>query len=1172
MRKRSLFLVVSLIVVLILSITLITYLVKTDGVEGSLSPSQEEANIMLVDSSDSEDYPSSSGGGTSGFGPSAGTCDDNDGDGYGVCPNCGTANGCLYEGNDCSDDPARKGVNIFPGNDNNYCDCDASTGLGAAMGWPSEGGICDDGIDNDCNLQIDCGDNSCVNNPVCTGTICGNAKIEIDEECDDGNIINSDGCSSSCKLEPGRTCLGSPSVCYWLGQEEIDVVYDNRRPLVITGDEEIVYDWSSDRCEYESVADLAMYPWKDNEGRIHFILPNSAGSYQMVGTDFSNLELQCQSPVSVSHGNPDPAMYDSHEWMGGKWFDSETGIIHALVHNEYHAREYPTSGCVSISGLDCNWWTVNYAYSNDGGLTFEHDPAPNQFVYAPPYQFDPNAGRDVVGIDSQTNIIFLDGWYYTLLSLIGPYRDIPSGSKVSIMRTNDLSDPSSWRAWDGEYFSIEPNNPYTNPIANPIIPKAFNKVEALPTSISDNRYLEKYLLSMLKYNLQLYNPFIGRFEENNVAALSLSDDLINWDYNIPYRFSSKLYTQDLLYPSIIDHGSSSQNFETSTQTPYLYFVRWYNFWLLNRDVMRIPMKILKTEDYSLTLSNAGFDYFGITRYNHPVVGNDYLELIGVNTNGINYFDKISNGGLVFEINSERVGIIGDDTEIILNEKREINEYYTFSNSEDYNEFILTGGVNGGINRQSDFFDKPFIISGGIGLVPDNIEPSIEGTSISSTSSSVNDNLICTAQGSNDPNSDLITNSYSFKVKNNGEQKFYPFETMIHSFDVLENIPPIIGLPSDKIIDISGTGNDITYNLGVSTVPVQGIYGNAALFNGNNFLFIKDPKDLELGGSKTIEFWIKTTQETPGIVISYDDPSDESSFFYYVYYSVNGNIFLYFSYDDVTEYIVNAGLVNDDNWHHVAFVLDKNNNKIKSYLDGSLVQDKSWPTSADDVIPFTSLSYFTIGGSLKHPSSTLNGALDELRIYSYALPDNMILAHYNLEYNNVTSDMTLENQEWKCSATPDDGKIYGKEKESNSLVITCSTCSGSNSSSSSSGSSSSGGGSSSGGTVTYQCSDGVDNDGDLLIDYPNDSGCSSATDNTELSGGGLGSNLTNGTDGDGNVSGDETPIINKPNSVMKTIIFWTVVVALGVGAIVWVIKILKYLGIHKKLVSLSKINP
>jgi hypothetical protein len=36
-----------------------------------------------------------------------------------------------------------------------------------------------------------------------------------------------------------------------------------------------------------------------------------------------------------------------------------------------------------------------------------------------------------------------------------------------------------------------------------------------------------------------------------------------------------------------------------------------------------------------------------------------------------------------------------------------------------------------------------------------------------------------------------------------------------------------------------------------------------------------------------------------------------------------------------------------------------------------------------------------------------------------------------------------------------------------------------------------------GGPTYQCSDGIDNDGDKKIDYPADPGCSSPTDNNEF---------------------------------------------------------------------------
>lgn len=43
--------------------------------------------------------------------------------------------------------------------------------------------------------------------------ICGNGIIEEGEECDDGNLMDGDGCSPECKVEPGWSCSGEPSVC-----------------------------------------------------------------------------------------------------------------------------------------------------------------------------------------------------------------------------------------------------------------------------------------------------------------------------------------------------------------------------------------------------------------------------------------------------------------------------------------------------------------------------------------------------------------------------------------------------------------------------------------------------------------------------------------------------------------------------------------------------------------------------------------------------------------------------------------------------------------------------------------------------------------------------------------------------------------------------------------------
>ena len=43
---------------------------------------------------------------------------------------------------------------------------------------------------------------------------CGDGIVQAGEQCDDGNVVNGDGCSSTCQIQTGFTCVGTPSVCY----------------------------------------------------------------------------------------------------------------------------------------------------------------------------------------------------------------------------------------------------------------------------------------------------------------------------------------------------------------------------------------------------------------------------------------------------------------------------------------------------------------------------------------------------------------------------------------------------------------------------------------------------------------------------------------------------------------------------------------------------------------------------------------------------------------------------------------------------------------------------------------------------------------------------------------------------------------------------------------------
>ncbi|MBM3228534.1 DUF4215 domain-containing protein [Candidatus Pacearchaeota archaeon] len=44
-----------------------------------------------------------------------------------------------------------------------------------------------------------------INLSACTDPVCGNGLLETGEECDDGNLINGDGCSAQCKIEENET-------------------------------------------------------------------------------------------------------------------------------------------------------------------------------------------------------------------------------------------------------------------------------------------------------------------------------------------------------------------------------------------------------------------------------------------------------------------------------------------------------------------------------------------------------------------------------------------------------------------------------------------------------------------------------------------------------------------------------------------------------------------------------------------------------------------------------------------------------------------------------------------------------------------------------------------------------------------------------------------------------
>ena len=97
---------------------------------------------------------------------------------------------------------------------------------------------------------------------------------------------------------------------------------------------------------------------------------------------------------------------------------------------------------------------------------------------------------------------------------------------------------------------------------------------------------------------------------------------------------------------------------------------------------------------------------------------------------------------------------------------------------------------------------------------------------------------------------------------------------------------------------------------------------------------------------------------------------------------------------------------DGNWHHIAFAYDETDSKVRTYVDGVLVNTSS-PVMKNGnprgATPFANATNFVIGGWNKHANVTgptdawihsYSGSMDQFRLYSKALSASEVLALYN----------------------------------------------------------------------------------------------------------------------------------------------------------------------------------
>jgi hypothetical protein len=412
--------------------------------------------------------------------------------------------------------------------------------------------------------------------------------------CDDGNVCTYDFCNQAtqvCEYPPvpdGSICANLKGECHG--------GLCNYVPVTVTvGAREIVYDWTTDRCEdlnRPELLDIPDAPARVVRAEDGELVLFSGNSWVSRGSSFNALQRVCDPPAFVTVFGDAPESYENQEWPWSPY--REGAVWHLLIHNEFHDAVAPTCDVGNpFAGNPCWYNSITYAVSTDNASTFTkpsppaHVVAPAPNVWVPP----PSPGTPATeGYFNPTNIVRgPDDFYYTLFMAI-PVQSGQGGACA--MRTQTLNESASWRAWDGTGFNLPLESPYvtgTPTDACGFLPQNLDYILPPNTgSLIYNTYIERYMLV---------------FEAETIHGCgvhaSTSSDLVHWgelqflirahfghcslDPNVP----GNLEPVAIQYPSIIDHADSTTNFERTGRTPYLYYTRHNGG--LDRDLVRVPL-------------------------------------------------------------------------------------------------------------------------------------------------------------------------------------------------------------------------------------------------------------------------------------------------------------------------------------------------------------------------------------------------------------------------------------------------------------------------------------------------------------------------------------------------------------------------------------------------------
>jgi hypothetical protein len=346
----------------------------------------------------------------------------------------------------------------------------------------------------------------------------------------------------------------------------------------------VIFDWKTNKCDHDDSADEPARAFRDRNGQVH-LFSTSFRNRQLTGADFNHLRHPC-AVVFMGRHSGNPADYDDYGWLAS-FYTTDGQTVFALVHNEFHGSERPAL-CPSRAFLRCWETSIGIATSHDGGNSFTRPVAPRNVIAELPYRYQGDQKLQF-GYFNPTNILRAGDYFYAMVSMID---NIDKLGGVCIMRTKVLSDPTSWRAWDGHGYNVQFVDPYLQTVANP--------KQNVCTAIGNGNVFfslgsvvlhKPSGLFLLAMRLQTWDA--GKVKLPVGVYITTSKDLITWSKPKLLLADSALGPPGAdgqsaeSYPSLIDPNSAGMSFDQSSNHAYLFTVRTLpSFTTDNRQLIR----------------------------------------------------------------------------------------------------------------------------------------------------------------------------------------------------------------------------------------------------------------------------------------------------------------------------------------------------------------------------------------------------------------------------------------------------------------------------------------------------------------------------------------------------------------------------------------------------------